>query len=297
MSQSYDHPEVLLLFQDAFGGGIYGRKDSGVGLTKPILHWAVCGEQARLAARELSTHSSIKRRQLELLAAWPEKPSERIDADLRLRSLKTFDSCTEFHCSWSYCAGFLDADGCIVLTPAGSSQVRFSQKFPTVLEHIRVFFAEQVGVKSRVYQFGARHFELRISRDADCKLVLQHMLGAGLRRKAPQALLAVNATPETAGHVRESFALSVGNQKFGKRLDEAGVKRYLKINNLKTQQRYCLKAGQPEKAAALSRKIQMLKDEHEFLKAQLENQQLRRYTRMLQDFQMNGWQVPPDGLT
>ena len=172
--------------------------------------------------------------------------------------------------------------------------MRFSQKFPTVLEHIRAFFAEQVGVKSRVYQFGARHFELRISRDAECKLVLQHMLGAGLRRKAPQALLAVNATPETAGHVRESFALSVGNQKFGKRLDEAGVKRYLKINNLQTQQRYCLKAGQPEKAVALSRKIQMLKDEHEFLKAQLENQQLRQYTRMLQHLQMNGWQVSRD---
>ena len=57
MAQSYDHPEVLLLFQDAFGGGIYDRKD-GVGLIKPTLQWAVYGEQARLAARELSTHST-----------------------------------------------------------------------------------------------------------------------------------------------------------------------------------------------------------------------------------------------
>ncbi|CAE7947098.1 unnamed protein product [Symbiodinium sp. KB8] len=288
VAQSYDHPDVLMLFQDAFGGGIYAQRHSGVGLTKPSLVWMVFGEKAKLASQVLSIHSNTKRRQLELLADWPREPSERIDVEQRLRCLKTHDSCTRSHCSWSYCAGFLDADGCIIIKPSRLIEVRFSQKFPTVLEHMREFISEQVGVTSTIYQFGSRHFELRIGRDADSKLVLRHMLEAGLRKKAPQAWLAVNATPETAGHVREAFARSVGNQQFGKRLDEAGVQRCLRINNLQMQLRRCKKAGQAEQAAALSQQVHMLKDEHDFLKAQLENRQLRQYIRMLRELRVNG---------
>lgn len=290
--QSYDHADVLMLFQDAFGGGIYAQRHSGMGLTKPSLQWVVFGEKATLAADVLSLHSNTKRRQLKLLADWPREPSERSGVELRLRCLKTADSCTRSHCSWSYCAGFLDADGCILITPRRSIQVRFSQKFPTVLEHMREFISEQVGITSTIYQFGSRHFELRIGRGADSKLVLRHMLEAGLRKKAPQAWLAVNATPETAGHVREAFARSVGNQQFGKRLDEAGVQRSLRINNFQTQLRRCKKAGQAEKAAALSQQVHMLKDEHDFLKAQLENRQLRQYIRMLRELRVNGWKLP-----
>ena len=287
-SQSYDHPEVLLLFQDAFGGGIYNKPNSGSGLSKPALQWQISGAKARLAARDLSVHSSTKRRQLEVIADWPNDPLKRIDSDLKLRLLKRLDSAAVFHCSWGYCAGFLDADGCIWLSHTGSIRVSFAQKFPTVLEHIRNFMAEQAGVTAKTYQCRANLFELRI-KQSDSKRVLKYMLDAGLRRKAVQASLAVRSSQESVGHVRKAFERYVGNQRFGRRLDEDGASRAARINNLRMRLLYWKQKGQSEKAAAVSQKLLVLQSEHELLKARLENRQLLEYREMLQNLQTHGW--------
>ncbi|CAE7538462.1 unnamed protein product [Symbiodinium sp. CCMP2592] len=289
MTQSYDHAEVLLLFQDSFGGSICSKRNSGTGLTKPTLQWQVYGAKARLAARDLSPHSSTKRSQLELIADWPNDPLQRIESDKKLRLLKTQDSAAEFRCSWGYCAGFLDADGCIWLSPTGSVFVQFSQKYPTVLEHIRNFMAEQAGVTAKTYQCNANLFTLRITKDSDSKRVLKCMLDAGLRRKAVQASLVVSSTHESVGHVREAFARCVGNQNFGKRLDEDGIARSVRITNLQMRVRYWKQKGQTEKAATVSKEIQVLQCKHRFLKAQLENRQLLEYREMLQHLQFNSW--------
>ena len=290
--QSYDNAEILLLFQAAFGGGIYAGGFKGVGLAKPGLQWKVYGSRAKLAARQLLTGSSTKKRQLELIANWPEDISIAKQKAGQLRRFKEWDSAVDFKCNWSYCAGFFDADGCLTLRTNGSIILAFCQKFPTVLDHIARFLTQMDGVTPRICRVRDSLFSLRVEKKTESKLLLQRMLAAGLFKKAPQAQLALNATPENTGLVRVRLAQFVGNQQHGRRLDEAGARRALQIQRLQAQVRYSKGKGQHQKAAALCAEVQALKLEHTLLKAQLENSQLRNYIQMVESLQHSGWQAP-----
>ena len=291
VTQSYDNAEILLLFQEAFGGGIF-CSSNGLGLAKPRLQWQLCSRKTRFAARQLLVGSSTKKRQLELVAHWPEDLSDAETYTLQLRQLKEWDSAAAFKCSWSYCAGFFDADGCIRLRPNGSINVLFSQKFPTVLDHISSFITGVGGVIPRIYKTRTSHFDLSVQRHSESQLLLKHMLKAGLRKKAPQAQLSLNVTPENIGLVRASFAQLVGNQRLGRRMDEAGAQRALEIGRVQSRARYCKSKGQQENAIALFQEAHGLKLEHMLLNAQYANSQLRDYIRTVGSLQSSGWQAP-----
>ncbi|CAE7879004.1 AQR1, partial [Symbiodinium sp. KB8] len=292
VAQSYDQAEILMLFREAFGGSI-GREHSGMGLGKPSLHWQLYGDSARRAARLLAPRSITKQKQLLIAARWPKtKSPRREDCKAELCALKMYDSAVAGPCSWSYFAGFFDAEGCVHQQKGGASLVlHVVQKHPRVLWSVRDFLKATSGIvatlgKSRGYAYHG----LWVSGMSNCKQILQHLLDAGLLCKAKQAQLALGLTPENAAEVSAELARLTGNQMFGKRLDAAGQERANKISAAQKQAASLSRRGLHAEAGAKQREVEELKQEHELLKARCENQELLKYIWKLQSLHENSWE-------
>ena len=292
ISQSFDQAEVLMTFCETFGGSIT-RKGSGMGLQKPCLQWMACGQSARNAAQLLMPHSITKRMQLLLAAEWPAAKSLRQDCKAALRALKEYDSAVSGPCSWEYFAGFFDAEGCIKQNSGGASlSLALKQKHPRVLECLREFLAQSLDKDATLAKAGGSAHVLCVCGLTSCKQILQHLLAAGLLCKAKQAELAVGLTQENAAQVNADLGRLTGNQKFGKRLDAAGQERARKIRRAREQAASLRKDGQLAEARAKLGQVEVLKDEHELLKAYLENRQLVEYSRKVQSLHHNSWHGP-----
>ena len=292
VGQSYDQAEVLMLFYETLGGSI-SRQGSGMGLRKPLLRWQACGQSARNAAELLAPHSITKRKQLLLAAQWPEAKSDREERKAELRTLKEYDSAVSGPCSWEYFAGFFDAEGCIKQPNGGASlSLELKQKHPRVLEYLREFFAQSLDKDATLAKAGGSVHVLLLCGLTSCKQILQHLLAAGLLRKAEQAKLVLSLTTETAAQVNADLGHLTGNQKFGKRLDGAGQERARKIRRARQQAASLRKSGQLAEARAKLGEVEVLKDEHELLKAYLENRQLVEYSRKVQTLHHNSWHGP-----
>ena len=273
IGQVVEGAPVLQLFQDAFGGSI-GRHADGLGLRQPVLLWRVCGSNAQKAASALAAHSISKKRQLEIAAAWPTSQFCRKDCRQELVGLRQYDSAVAVSCSWQYFAGLFDADGYIQQQRRSCNlQVCIRQKFATVLGCLTSFLSKEVGVDVPVRKY-TRAFSLTISKTATSKLLLERMLNAGLLRKAAQAKLALTLSSENAAEVRDAMAEMVGNQMFGKRLDDAGTSRAYKIRLEKCKAKRLMDKGLYQAAGAILAEIETLKHNHALLNAQLENAQL-----------------------
>ena len=292
VGQSYDQAEVLMLFCEAFGGSI-GREQSGMGLRKPMLHWQLYGDSARQAARILAPCSITKQKQLLIAARWPKTKVRREDHKAELCALKKYDSAVAGPCSWSYFAGFFDAEGYIEQPLGGASlRLEIAQKHPQVLKCLRDFLSRSVGMEASLRKSGTNLHSLRICGLSDCKQILKHMLGAGLVCKAQQAEVALTLTKQTAGQVRARLTCLTGNQEFGRKLDAAGQERARKIACLRSQAAYRKQRGRMTEAAAKQREVAVLKQEHEPLKARQENKQLLEYFGKLQSLHDNSWNGP-----
>ena len=292
VGQSFDQAEVLMLLYETFGGSIT-RKWSGMGLRKPLLQWIACGECARNAAQLLAPQSITKQKQLLLAVQWPEAKSDRKDCKAELSALKEYDSAVAGPCSWEYCTGFFDAEGCISQKRGGASLVlEIKQKHPRVLKCLREFLAQSLGKDARLAKAGLSAHVLSVWGLTCCQQILQHLLAAGLLCKAEQARLALGLTPETAAQVPAELGRLTGNQQFGKRLDAAGQERARKISATSAQAARCRKDGQLAEAEAKLDEVEMLKAEHELLKANHENQQLLQYMSKLQSLHHNSWEGP-----
>ncbi|CAE7661259.1 unnamed protein product, partial [Symbiodinium sp. KB8] len=286
VGQSYDQAEVLMLLREAFGGSIV-RECDGIGLRKPVLRWLACGQSARRAAELLAPHSITKQKQLLLAGQWPETKSRREDCKAKLRALKNYDSAVAGLCSWSYCAGFFDAEGCIVQQHGGASLVlAIGQKHPQVLKCLRDFLSRSVGMDASLRKSGTNLHLLSIYGLSTCKRVLRHMLGAGLVCKAQQAEVALRLTKQNAGQVCARLTCLTGNQEFGRKLDTAGQER---AREIKRQAAYLKRPGRMTEAEAKLREVALLRQEHEALKARHENQQSLEYLGKLQWLHENSW--------
>ena len=247
--QSHDQAEVLMLFYETFGGSItlHGR---GLGLRKPALLWRAYGQSARNAARLLAPQSITKRDELLLAAEWPEAKSEREECKAELRKLKECDSAVAGPCSWEYCSGFFDAEGCIAQTCAGASLVlRIAQKHPRVLMCLREFLAQSLGTDATLAKSRESLHDLWVCGLTSCKAILQHLLPAGLLCKAEQAKLVLGLTTETAAPVHAELGHLTGNQKLVKRLDAAGRERAKKISSARGRVNRLKEQGQPAEAS------------------------------------------------
>ncbi|CAE7391748.1 unnamed protein product [Symbiodinium sp. CCMP2456] len=292
VAQSFDQAEVLMLFYETFGGSITLQR-GGMGLQKPTLRWMACGQSARNAAQLLARRSITKRKQLLLAVEWPDEESCREECKAELRALKEYDSAVAGPCSWEYCAGFFDAEGCIQQQLGAASLVlRIAQKHPRVLECLRELLAGSLGKDAALAKVGGPAHVLRVYGLTSCKQILQHLLAAGLLRKAEQAKLVLGLTPETAAQVDAELGRFTGNQMFGKKLGAVGQERARKISVTQAQAARFGKLGRLAEAAAKLNEIEVLKAEHELLKACRENQQLVEYMRKVQSLHSNSWEGP-----
>ena len=293
IGQSFDQAEVLMLFYETFGGSIV-LQSSGLGLRKPMLRWTACGAQsARNAAQLLAPRSMTKQRQLLLADQWPEAQSRREECKAELRALKEYDSAVPGPSSWEYCAGFFDAEGYIRQLRGGASLVlEIAQKHPQVLLCLRELFAQSLGKEPTVAKSRESLHALWVCGLASCKQILQHLLAAGLLCKVKQAELAVGLTCENASQVDAELGHLTGNQMFGKKLDASGRERAKKISAAQSQAAYLRKRGLLTEAFAKMSEVKVLREEHELLKARLENQQLAEYAGRLQDLHLNLWNGP-----
>ena len=293
VAQSYDQAAILMRFWETFAGSI-GLNKGGLGMLKPLLRWRTYGQSARIAAQLLAPHSMAKRKQLLLAAQWPDTPSERERCAAELRALKDYDSAVPGECSWEYCAGFFDAEGCISQAPAGASlALRIKQRHPKVLSSLRDFLAGTLGTDATLKTETSGNI-LRICDQRDCREVLQHMLRAGLLRKAKQATLFLRLTPENAARISFKLALEArtGNQLFGRKLDASDRERARNIISAQAQAAALKRRGQYAKAAAKKHEAAVLKHADELLKARRENQILFEYLSKLQDLHDSSWHGP-----
>ena len=292
ISQSFDQADVLMLFYETLGGSITLQR-GGVGLWKPSLAWSACGQSARNASQLLAPRSITKRKQLLLATQWPAAKSHREECKAELRALKEYDSAVAGPCSWEYLAGFLDAEGCIQQQRGAASLVlKIPQKHPRVLKCIREFLAQNLRTDATLAKSGESVHVLRICGLTSCKQILQRLLAAGLLCKAKQAELAVGLTRENAVQVNADLGQLTGNQMFGKRLDAAGQERARKISATQGQAARLRNSGQLAEATAKLREVEVLKKEHDLLKAYLENRQLVEYLRKVQSLHNNSWEGP-----
>ena len=290
--QSFNQAEVLMRFYETFGGSIALQR-GGFGLRKPVLVWRAGGQSARSAAQLLAPQSITKQKQLLLAAQWPEAKSDRKDCKAELRALKEYDSAVAGPCCWEYFAGFFDAKGYIQQRNGGASlELQITQKYPRVLKCLREFVGRGLGIDATLRKMKRDLHALEVGRLLKCKQILQHLLHAGLLCKAKQAQLAVGLTPGNAQQVNDQLSQLTGNQTFGKRLDAAGRERAKKIRSARTEAASLKRRGQLAEAVAKLGEIEVLKDEHELLKACCENRHLIEYMRKVESLHHNSRDCP-----
>ncbi|CAE7726589.1 unnamed protein product [Symbiodinium sp. CCMP2456] len=297
IGQSYDQAAILMRFWETFAGSIT-LQCGGMGLQKPLLRWTVTGQNARIAAQMLAPHGMVRRRQLLLAAQWPDTPSERERCAAELRALKEYDSADPGPCSWEYCAGFFDAEGCITQAPAGASlALRIRRRHPKVLRSLRDFLAGTLGTDATLKPStsgSTSSYVLWIYEPLDCRQVLQHMLRAGLLCKARQSMLFLRLTPENAARICAKLALEArtGNRQFGKKRDASDRERARNIASAQAQAAELKRRGQYAKAGAKQHEAAILKHADELVKARRENQQLFEYLSKLHDLHDSSWHGP-----
>ncbi|CAE8593310.1 unnamed protein product [Polarella glacialis] len=144
LTQSSGNGEALLLFHQVFGGSIMADR-RGIGSQRPVIKWSLYGQAARKAAASLSKASYVKRAQLQIAAEWPFCKIECEKLAITLSALKRSSQPLEgTGCSWSYVAGFFDADGHMCISLHGTAvRLGFTQKHASILETIREIFGQE----------------------------------------------------------------------------------------------------------------------------------------------------------
>ncbi|CAE8679032.1 unnamed protein product [Polarella glacialis] len=282
INQSSAHGEVLLLFHRAFGGSIRLSRQ-GRGSKHAIIKWRVSGSLAQNAAAALCQASLVKKQQLQIAANWPPCKVKREELAIRMTELKhTSHDFSGFLCSWSYLAGFFDAEGAVHISPMLSLRLSLSQKFEGVLKAIFVFLKQKCpgnGKGVALYTL-SNCSRLQVSRNEVCKFILQRMLASGLLGKRLSAELALaSECTESRVFARTALASLVGNQSRYFRLDLEGCRRAKQINKLQSSISYQSSRGRLEKVIMMKRGVEQLKEEHALQTSQNRYQLLRHDIR------------------
>ena len=228
ISQAESSSNVLLLFRNVFGGGIY-TEGRPAGLQQATLQWQVNGQCAQHAAGMLKQSSSRKCDQLLLcrstLPVFTVIKTSRDVAPSR-------GPCP----SWSYLAGFFDAEGHIKVQYPATMTLQIGQKVPHILYSIRDFLKDFEATCS-IYSCGQGHHKLTVLGTAACKSILRRLLIGGLRVKRETASISIALTQGRFHDIRYELAKRVGYQARYVRLSAAGAERAYEIRKLRARLR------------------------------------------------------------
>lgn len=280
ISQNLDSAKVLLRFRKAFGGGI-SRAQSQTGVHKACLQWWATGDVMKKAATLLANTPSMKQAQLKIASFGTVAVGERSAVRDRLRHLKRKDHSPVslgLGMSWSYFAGFFDAEGCIVVPPCRESiHLTVRQANPHVLEALLMFLHAN-NLFRWILCSSSGYFGLHCW-DAVCsKATLALLLDHGLCVKSEQAKLAHAWTPGNHLETREAISRLSGLQGRYRRLDANGVLRSKELQRLQ------IKLGRTKCVGTrviLQEEIDQLKEEHAIGKLAVACQTIRQDFRSL----------------
>ena len=269
--------EALLFFRDAFGGGI-SKKVPGRGLQKPALQWRLCSEALCLeAAQHLQKYSILKRSQLQLLIDWPSKSDQRRQAVQHLRHLKSCDFHEHGELSWPWLAGFVDAEGCIGIQPAGKHlSLSITQKDGAILEKISGFMQADGITTGQVRHDGRVAHYLSVNALESVLILLDNLLRNGLFLKREQAEAALMVKELSHDDLRRRISATAGNQMRYRRLDSNGCDRARKIRALNDKIR-----RSRVKLVELEEELSLLRKEHEYQNSITAYSTLRSDTKLL----------------
>ena len=267
VSQSCRNAEILKLFQQTFGGGIYVDAP-GQGLRRPCLKWTVTGSAANDVAAKLARNAVVKRGQLNLAACWPHEKQHQRDAKVQLASLKLQQSEPHLACSWAYVAGFFDAEGCVkTRTRRAGIMLSVTQKDRNVLSWIDNFWRADLDLASSWVLHNNGITEVSVNSGCGVHLLLRRLLSNKLLVKRPQALLGLSLGSVRYQDLRYSIQKLSGNQSRYQSLTEDGCQRSKAIENVQCSIRRRLITGREEEAAQLQNKLEALRQEHKLLNA------------------------------
>ena len=273
--------EVLVLFRDAFGGGVY-RGNRGRGLARPSLQWRLAATGAcRLAAKSLLDYTVVKRAHMKLVANWPSEGHQRsllAQAFSDLNDQNSPEANESADLSWGWLAGFVDAEGCI-----GFSADRHGFTFAIAQKHIPVLekigtFLKANGIQSaNIYRSGQDGYCLKVTTQRELKALLERLLQNGLLLKRNQAETALTADDLSHTELRNRMATDAGNQNRYLRLDSDGCQRARDIALLQARIRRSPKNNMSERM----KQLQVLREEHEFQNSINVYSTLRSDTKLL----------------
>ena len=114
IGQNVDSAEVLVHFRSLLGGSICSHS-APTGSRKALVQWRACGSKMIAAAETLSTVPSMKQAQLliAMQGAVSHKNWSRVSRDMQMLKQKQHAPTELSECSWTYFAGFFDAQGCV----------------------------------------------------------------------------------------------------------------------------------------------------------------------------------------
>jgi len=225
---SIEHPEALVLFRRAFGGGVY-HHSAGRGMSKPAIRWMLFRKSEVCRAASILQEASLaKRAELGLLFAQPAHP-QGAEAGTSEDGL----SPTQSTSTWAYFAGFFDSGGCIhVRSRGGGLCVSVSRKTPETLMALQHMMRSDVSWTLEEPSRANPYYTLHLRGAEGSRTVLQRLLSAGLLVKRKAANLALTATPDNFHVIRDEMSKLLGNQSRYRRLSEQGVARAVKVTNL-----------------------------------------------------------------
>ena len=261
IGQNVDSAEVLIHFRNMLGGGIYSSA-SGTGASKAMLTWRASGDTGRYAASMLGSAPSMKQAQLQIAARGIVAEASRTDVSHELKFLKQKEHKPDnFQCSWSYLAGFFDAEGSITVSSHFAHlQIELWQMNRFVLEGVLQFLHGQNSrLRSWVLHETICCPRVMCTNLETCKLTLEYLLNSGVRVKRKQAELALSLHSDNYKEVRQAMFQFKGWQGRYRRLDDEGMKRSKEIIRL---QRRMAGGKSNEQLALLNCELQRLREEH-----------------------------------
>ena len=261
-------------------GGCISLQRAGCGSASPSVCWRASGQTAWHAASVLQMNYLVKKEQLRIATSWPACKEKRNACKTRLVLLKNIapDLPSSQALSWTYLAGFFDAEGCIRLSPTCNTfRLEIGQRHATILKFIHSFLLGQLPRHSSLKLYCRKTSSLlHCARRATITAILNNLLAHRLEGKRPEALLALNMADSSHSKLRQDLALGKGRQSYFTRLDDHGCTRARDINNKAKKLRYAVGKGLVV-ADKLQLDLTRAKLQHEVLNSQSQIQKLRSF--------------------
>ena len=286
MGQVAINAEVLVLFVEFFGGCIY-RQANGQGIRQPKLQWQVHCQEARAAAKQLSSVCLGKREQLDLVSNWWDNKDERqlVADQLREQKKRPPTIPSELSLSWPYLAGLSDSAGCIKLRPNQNSKavkLEITQKYKALLLLSKAFLDRQFEESgAEIYSCTKSAFRLEITDQKTVRTLLQELLKAGLMIKASTARCAL-APHRNHASMREQLSATItGNQGRYTRLDAQGCQRSKSIKSLRSKMRADQRKHDSKSVEQLENQLATLQLHHDIENAKCRIRRRKEDIKML----------------